>query len=178
MLDVSLALRREQHAATTDALTGLLNRRGFDERLAEELVRATRSGSTLALVLADCDDLKAINDRGGHELGDRVLEAFASCLRSTKRREDAAARIGGDEFAVILPGAGVAAGRDLATRLQRELRDLPFAHDTRVEATFGVAELPGDGTTSVDLLRAADRALYLEKQAGKERSITLPADAA
>jgi predicted signal transduction protein with EAL and GGDEF domain len=97
LLDVSLALRREQDAAVTDALTGLLNRRGFDVRLNEELERASHTGSGVALLLADCGDLKAINDRGGHELGDRVLEAFASCVRGCKRTQDAGARIGGDE---------------------------------------------------------------------------------
>ena len=167
LLDVSLALHREQHAAATDALTGLLNRRGFDERLDEELERARRSGSGLALVLADCDGLKAINDSGGHELGDRVLEAFASCMRSSVRKEDAAARVGGDEFAVILPGAGVEAGRDFAARLREELREIPFADATRVEATFGTAEFPVDGTTGLELLRAADCALYLAKEASR-----------
>ena len=81
--------------AVTDSLTGLLNRRGFDERLSDEIERAFRADTGLTLVLADCDDLKAINDRGGHELGDRVLEALARCLESCKRAEDAAARIGG-----------------------------------------------------------------------------------
>jgi diguanylate cyclase (GGDEF)-like protein len=176
LIDVSLALRREQHAAVTDALTGLLNRRGFDERLHEELERATHVGSSLTLVLADCDDLKAINDRGGHELGDRVLGAFAGCLRSIKRSEDAAARIGGDEFAVILPGAEAEIGSALAERLRRELGKLAFADDTRLEATFGVAEFPTDGRKGAELLRAADQALYVAKQVGKDRA--RPADAA
>ena len=178
LLDVSLTLRREQHAAVTDALTGLLNRRGFDEVLTDELERAARAGTAVTLVLADCDDLKAINDRGGHELGDSVLAAFASCLRSSKRARDAAARIGGDEFALVLPDAGIDAGAGLAERLRRELRSVPFADQTRVEATFGVAVFPVDGKTTTELLRAADRALYRAKQAGKDRTVALPADAA
>lgn len=178
LLDVSLALRREQRAAVTDALTGLLNRRGFDEQLSVELERATHTRSSVALVLADCDDLKAINDRGGHELGDRVLEAFASCLRSSKRIEDAAARIGGDEFAIVMPGASPEAGRAMAERLRRELRTLSFHDGTRVEATFGVAAFPDDGTTTVDLVRSADRALYVAKQDGKAGEASASSDAA
>jgi diguanylate cyclase (GGDEF)-like protein len=178
LLDVSLALRREQRAAVTDALTGLLNRRGFDERLHDELERAALTDTGVALVLADCDDLKMINDRGGHELGDRVLQSFARCIGSNKRTEDAAARIGGDEFAIILPGAGAEAATRMAERLRRELRELPLAIGAPVVATFGVATFPADGETAADLLRAADQALYRAKQAGKDRTITLPADAA
>jgi diguanylate cyclase (GGDEF)-like protein len=173
LLDVSLALRRQRHAAVTDALTGLLNRRGFDERLTEELERALRTDGRVALVLADCDDLKGINDRGGHELGDRVLDAFARCLESCTRAEDAAARIGGDEFAIVMPGASSDAARATAKRLRRELRTLSFDDVTRVEAAFGVAAFPDDGTTCADLVRAADRALYAAKQESKA-----PADAA
>lgn len=178
LLDVSLALRREQHAAMTDALTGLLNRRGFDEQLGQELDRASRAEASVALVLADCDDLKAVNDRGGHELGDRVLEGFATCVRSCKRAEDAAARLGGDEFAIVMPGASANAGRELAERLRRELRTLSFQDGTRVEVTFGVAAFPDDGTTMVDLMRSADRALYAAKQAGKQHDVGASADAA
>ena len=162
----------------TDALTGLLNRRGFDEQLSEELERATRTGSSVAFVLPDCDDLKAVNDRGGHELGDRVLEAFATCLQSCKRAEDAGARIGGDEFAIVMPGASSEAGRDLAERLRRQLQTLSFDDGTRVDATFGVAAFPDDGTTTVDLVRSADRALYVAKQDGKARDASASADAA
>jgi diguanylate cyclase (GGDEF)-like protein len=167
LLDVSLALRRQHRAAVTDALTGLLNRRGFDERLTEELERALRTDGRVALVLADCDDLKGINDRGGHELGDRVLDAFARCLESCTRAEDAAARIGGDEFAIVMPGASSAAARATAKRLRRALRSLSFDDVTRVEAAFGVAAFPDDGTSCPDLARAADRALYAAKQGRK-----------
>jgi diguanylate cyclase (GGDEF)-like protein len=178
LLDVSLALRREQRAAMTDSLTGLLNRRGFDERLREELDRATRSGVDVTLVLADCDDLKAINDRGGHELGDRMLQSVARTIRAGKRAEDTAARIGGDEFALILPGASPEAGLRIAERLRRDLRERPIGREPHVVATFGVATFPADGDRPAELLRAADRALYLAKRAGKNRSIAHPADAA
>jgi PleD family two-component response regulator len=84
LIDVALALRREQRAAVTDALTGLLNRRAFDERLREELERAAHTGDSVALVMVDCDGLKTTNDTGGHELGDRVLQSIARCLRTNK----------------------------------------------------------------------------------------------
>ena len=98
LIDVAQALRREQRAAVTDSQTGLLNRRGFDERLGEELARAERAGASLAVVLVDCDDLKQINDTLGHESGDESLKAVARLIRDGKRMGDLAARIGGDEF--------------------------------------------------------------------------------
>lgn len=178
LLDVSLALRREQRAAVTDALTGLLNRRGFDETLREELDRATHSGASVALVVADCDDLKSINDRGGHGLGDRVLEAFAACLVGATRSADAPARIGGDEFAVVVPGADARAAADLAERLRLELAKLSLPEVPRIGAAFGVAAFPADATSAEGLLQAADRALYAAKEAIKNRAHALPADAA
>ena len=178
LLDVSLALRRQQRAAVTDSLTGLLNRRGFDERLDEELERARRSRSSVALVVADWDDLKRVNDRGGHELGDRMLQSFAGLLRGAKRAGDTAARVGGDEFALILPGATTQAGLRVAERLRRGLVGRPVGDEPHVVATFGVATYPADGRTASELMRAADRALYLAKRAGKNRALALPADAA
>lgn len=178
LLDVSLALRRERRAAVTDALTGQLNRRGFDDVLRDELDRARNTGARVALVLADCDDLKAINDRGGHELGDRVLEAFGSCLRSAVRAEDAVARIGGDEFAIVVSDADRRDAVELVKRLRDELQRLSIPDVAAVAAAYGVAAYPADGETAADLLRAADRALYVAKQAGKQRVVARPADAA
>jgi diguanylate cyclase (GGDEF)-like protein len=166
LVDVAQALRRERRAAVTDSLTGLLNRRGFDERLREEITRATRARTPLALVLADCDDLKRVNDGAGHEAGDRVLEAFASILREQKRVTDIAGRLGGDEFALILPEATAEEATAAAERLLLRLRGLG---DTPITASIGVAVFPGDGATSSALLRAADRALYAAKHGGKNR---------
>jgi diguanylate cyclase (GGDEF)-like protein len=175
LIDVALALRREQRAALTDALTGLLNRRGFDERLREELERAGHAGVSVALVMVDCDGLKTANDTGGHELGDRVLQSVAHCLRTNKRLEDVAARLGGDEFAVLIPGADGETGAGIAERFRRELGSTPHGLEHTIAATFGVASFPGDASTAAELLRAADRALYLAKELGGNRTLALSA---
>jgi diguanylate cyclase (GGDEF)-like protein len=169
LIDLAQALRRERRAAVTDSLTGLLNRRGFDERLREEIGRATRTRRPLALVLADCDDLKGINDGTGHEAGDRVLQAFANLLREQKRVTDIAGRLGGDEFALLLPETESDEAVHAAERLLERLRSLG---ETPITASFGVAVFPADGTTSSSLLRAADRALYAAKHGGKNRLAT------
>jgi diguanylate cyclase (GGDEF)-like protein len=175
LIDVALALRREQRAAVTDALTGLLNRRGFDERLREELERAAHAGVSVALVMVDCDGLKTTNDTGGHELGDRVLQSIARCLRTNKRLEDVAARLGGDEFAVLIPGADGETGARIAERFRKELNRTPLGLEHPIAATFGVASFPADGSTAADLLRAADRALYLAKERGGNQTLALTA---
>ena len=169
LIDVAQALRRERRAAVTDSLTGLLNRRGFDERLREEIGRATRAKRPLALVLADCDELKRVNDGAGHEAGDRVLEAFAAILRDQKRLTDIAGRLGGDEFALLLPETGADEAVAAAERLLARLRSLT---DTPITASIGVATFPADGATSSALLRSADRALYAAKHGGKNRLAT------
>ena len=106
LIDVATALRREKRAAVTDQLTGLLNRRGFDERFHEELRRAASDDMPVSVIVCDCDGLKTMNDLRGHERGDALLELIASCLRTHKRVSDVAARTGGDEFADPAPELG------------------------------------------------------------------------
>jgi len=151
-------------AAICDPLTGLLNRRGFEERIDEELERAQRAGAMLSLLVADLDGLKGLNDRFGHAAGDAALRKFAAVLVENKRRLDAAVRLGGDEFALVLPQTGTEGARDMATRLDRALAGA--SRDGRQpSATFGAATFPGDGSTAEELLAAADRALYASKAA-------------
>jgi diguanylate cyclase (GGDEF)-like protein len=169
LIDLAQALRRERRAAITDSLSGLLNRRGFDERLREEIARSTRTGRPVALVLADCDDLKRVNDHLGHDAGDRMLRTFAALIRQHKRVTDIAGRIGGDEFALLLPEAELEDAIALVERLQERLRSLD---DEPPTASFGLAVFPGDGRTSTELLHAADRALYAAKHKGKNRLAT------
>jgi len=168
LIDVGQALRRERRAAVTDSLTGLLNPRGFDERLREEIARAERSGRTLAVVLTDCDDLKRINDRFGHERGDAVLQGIARLLRNGKRLSDVAGRVGGDEFGLLLPEADAEAVAVVTERLRLALHDIRLAGEG-VTASFGIAMYPDSGRTGAALLRAADRALYEAKHGGKDR---------
>ena len=166
LIDVAQRLRREQRAATTDALTGLLNRRGFDERFAEDLARAERHHEELSLLLIDCDGLKRINDLDGHDIGDHALQHLARCIRTHKRVSDAAARLGGDEFAVVLNGANLREATRIAERIRDELRSGANPHAHRLTASLGLAAFPAHGTTLADLLTAADNALYRSKRAG------------
>jgi diguanylate cyclase (GGDEF)-like protein len=164
--------QRLELEAVTDGLTELPNRRQFEERLSEELARVERFGGTLALVLADLDDFKGVNDRHGHLAGDDVLRAFADVLRDTVRDIDTAARYGGEEFALLLPGAdeeGAArlAERVRATMAERPIETFPGALVT-VTASFGVAAFPASPTEG-ELFAAADGALYRAKRAGKNR---------
>lgn len=175
LIDVGQALRREQRAAVTDSLTGLLNRRGLEDRLAEELARCRRTGHELSIVMIDCDGLKAVNDSGGHALGDAVLQGVAECLRTHKRMADVAGRLGGDEFVVLLPETGASDALGVAERFRRELAATPLPGGRTITAALGVANFPADGETPADLLRVADRTLYAAKQGGGNRTITASA---
>ena len=156
--------------ASTDGLTDLANRRQFEEGLTAEISRAERFGGPLALVLADLDDFKQVNDRYGHQTGDDVLRAFADVLRDTVRDIDLAARYGGEEFAVLLPQTDLGG----AERLAERLREAMAAHvigplgetGFSVTASFGVASFP-EAAAAAALFAAADEALYRAKSAGK-----------
>ena len=153
---------REQ--ALTDALTGLANRRHFEDRLASELARLGRDGTPVALVTFDLDDFKAINDRDGHPAGDAALKAFGEILRNQARASDLVCRTGGEEFAVILPGADPEAARCYAERLVAATRE---AGPTTASA--GVSAAPADGTSAETLVRVSDQRLMAAKAAGKDR---------
>jgi diguanylate cyclase (GGDEF)-like protein len=172
LIDVAQALRREQRAAITDSLTGLLNRRGLEGRLDEELSRCRRTGHELAVAMIDCDGLKAVNDSGGHELGDVVLQRVADCLREHKRMGDVTARLGGDEFVVLLPETSAGDALGVAERFRREIAAAPLVDGRTITAALGVASFPADGESAAALLRAADRTLYAAKQAGGNRTLT------
>ena len=158
-------------AARTDALTGLLNRRGFAEIIEDELERARRGGTSLAVIAGDLDHFKAINDRFGHSAGDDALRAFAELCATAGRRIDSAARTGGEEFALVLPQADEHGALLVAERLRRAAREHPLASGARLSVSFGIASFPRDGTSSEALLQAADRALYVAKQLGRDRSV-------
>ncbi|HEX6699811.1 MAG TPA: GGDEF domain-containing protein, partial [Gaiellaceae bacterium] len=164
--------------AVTDELTGLSNRRRFMEVLELELKRSDRFESPLALVLADLDDFKLVNDRFGHQTGDDVLRALSGVLRASLRADvDLPARLGGEEFAVLLPETDALGAQGLAERLREELAALelqgPGEQLLSVTASFGVAVYP-DAASGDELLTLADAALYAAKAAGKNRVVIAP----
>jgi diguanylate cyclase (GGDEF)-like protein len=155
--------------ADLDALTSLHNRRYFHETLAREVARAQRYGRRLSLIVFDLDDFKAINDRVGHLAGDAVLAEAAERLLSVVRSADIACRVGGDEFAVVLPESNVEEAELLAGRIARAINARPITAAGTVELSAGVAELrPSDRPT--DLFERADEALYRAKELGKAQT--------
>jgi diguanylate cyclase (GGDEF)-like protein len=161
-----------ERQALVDGLTGLANRRQCETLLATELARAERFEDALALVMADLDDFKDVNDRFGHPAGDVVLREFADVLRETLRDADVAGRWGGEEFILVLPGTDVTGAVRLAERVRSELRNrailAPDGTPISITASFGVAAFPQAGNEQ-KLVAAADAALYGAKRAGKDR---------
>jgi diguanylate cyclase (GGDEF)-like protein len=156
--------------AETDALTGLYNQRYFHETLRREVLRAQRYERNLALILFDVDDFKSINDQVGHLAGDRVLAQAADRLREAVRSVDVACRIGGDEFAVILPESSAGDAEQLYRRVQSSMRGAAMgADDERLRLSAGIAEIQ-HGDTAAGLFERADGALYRAKDLGKDRA--------
>ncbi len=161
-----------QRQAITDELTGLVNRRRFMEALATEITRAATLDAPLAAVLADLDDFKLVNDRFGHHMGDEVLKAFAELARGHLRDIDVLGRLGGEEFAILLPETDIHGAGSVADRIRRSVSESPLTtlgrEKVSMTASFGVSELE-PGQAGDDLLRGADTALYRAKDAGKNR---------
>jgi diguanylate cyclase (GGDEF)-like protein len=169
-----------QRQALVDTLTGLANRRLCEAALEKEIGRADRFGEPFSLIVGDLDDFKNVNDRYGHQTGDEVLKEFARALQETVRDIDLAGRWGGEEFVVGLPGTDLAGGARLAERIRASLAERPIEAPSgehfRATATFGVAEFEGRGGL-LELLAAADAALYRAKRAGKDRVATATSSA-
>jgi two-component system cell cycle response regulator len=170
------ASQREQtmrQLAETDPLTGLLNRRTFDEKLAIEVDRASRYGTALSCLMIDLDHFKTINDSYGHHAGDRVLTQFAELLRREQRSMDLVARFGGEEFVVVLPETGKAGARLFAERILRRAQAKPFGEpETSIPLTVsvGLATFPDEQALDAEgLVRLADRNLLRAKNDGRNR---------
>jgi diguanylate cyclase (GGDEF)-like protein/PAS domain S-box-containing protein len=152
--------------ASLDSLTGLRNRRAFEERLDDETRRWRRNGSDVSLILLDVDHFKLYNDTFGHPKGDEVLRAVGGLLRESLRASDFAARYGGEEFAIILPNTGRDGALKVAEQLRQAIESTTW-EDRPITASVGTATLCSEVRTSEDLVAYADRALYRSKQAGR-----------
>src|SRR4051812_16470939 len=167
---MNVLIGRLSDAARTDPLTGLLNRRGFQDIFDLELERSRRSGRPCALLIADLDHFKRVNDLLGHPAGDLRLQRLALLLDSGKRRIDAAARIGGEEFALLLPETDEHGAYVIAERLRHNVRDAFATDQVALTVSFGVAAYPTHGAKGDLLLGAADQALYVAKELGRDRT--------
>src|SRR5215212_1652626 len=162
---------RLSDAAVTDALTGLMNRRGFQELIETELERARRSGRPLSLLIGDLDHFKRLNDTFGHGAGDHALERLSVILETAKRRIDTAARIGGEEFAVVLPDSDQHAAYILGERMRREVRETFMYEQYELTMSLGVATFPTHAKDVESLIAQADEALYAAKALGRDRTV-------
>jgi diguanylate cyclase (GGDEF)-like protein/PAS domain S-box-containing protein len=171
-IELKIALDEAERLATHDFLTGLPNRRLLDDRMAEALLRARRSGEPVFALCIDVDRFKSINDVHGHAIGDKLLIEIAARLVSCVRDYDTVARLGGDEFFVLI--SGPSAGEAIEPLAQRivEVARRPFEVDRAVlrpSISVGVAQFPRHGATKEELMLASDRALYAAKEAGGDR---------
>lgn len=170
--------REAEHLARTDGLTGIPNRRAFEEHARDAVTHAVQQHEPLSMVLFDIDRFKRINDRWGHPVGDAVIRAMAQTALHTLRGPDFLARIGGEEFALLLPGASIDQARITAERLREQVASTTVVtaegQRLQVSASFGVSQLAPDETEYGPLLRRADKAMYLSKQSGRNCVARLP----
>jgi diguanylate cyclase (GGDEF)-like protein len=161
-------------AARTDALTGLVNRQGFDERLEQALSSDRRTGLQTALIIADVDRFKAINDLLGHAAGDAALRTVGRTALAVARNTDTVARMGGDEFAVILPDTDAEGAYAFAERVREAVIGSNWGEPAALTMSFGIAASKADGLHADVLTRSADRALYLAKELGRNQTVVAP----
>ena len=176
--DLASANRELEKLSRQDGLTGIANRRYFDSYLVSELRRGARERQSLSLILSDVDHFKAFNDCYGHQAGDDCLRRVAAALSSAGRRPaDLAARYGGEEFAMVLPGTVIEGAVDVAQAVSRVIEGLAIPHarsavSPKVTLSQGIVALtPEKETSSEDMIKRADQALYLAKQQGRNRYV-------
>jgi diguanylate cyclase (GGDEF)-like protein len=164
-----------EEAAFTDHLTGLANRRRFERQLEREVGRVERFGHPFTLLMLDIDSFKNLNDSFGHDAGDDAIRRLSKVLREGTRGIDLAARIGGEEFAVLLVETRKDGGFEVAERLRTAIKSLELPRAGHITASFGVAECPSDAQTAAEILKAADVALYEAKRKGRDQVVALEA---
>jgi diguanylate cyclase (GGDEF)-like protein len=170
-------IRRLSDAAHRDALTSLLNRRGFQNVFDTELERARRGAQPLSLIVGDLDRFKRVNDIHGHAAGDAVLKRVADAIRNAKRGFDSAARVGGEEFAVLAPDCDEHGAYMLAERIRAAVHEaLSAREEAALTISFGISTFPLHGQSADGLLRTADQALYAAKRLGRNRSVISSAE--
>ena len=169
LLDFKQYLDTCEEEAFTDHLTGLANRRRFERQLEREVTRTQRYTRPFCLLYLDIDNFKRVNDTYGHEAGDEAIRRLALTLQAGTRGIDLAARIGGEEFAVILPETDFEGGLDVAERLRASIKEMEIPTVGRITASFGVAEFPLCAATGRELISVADVALYEAKRQGRDR---------
>lgn len=181
LIDVTLQKQVEdqlREMATTDALTGLTNRRSFMQTAERELHKASRYNRPLSMIMVDADHFKRVNDSYGHEVGDDVLIALAKALAQSARKDDIAARLGGEEFAILLPETTPSGAIDLAERVRKNIEAMGIAsgeHTLRITVSIGVSTSSGRNETVSKLLKRSDDALYEAKQNGRNKVCYIPA---
>jgi diguanylate cyclase (GGDEF)-like protein len=169
LLDFKSYLDSCEEAAFTDHLTGLANRRRFERQLVREVARTLRYAHPFSLLMIDIDHFKQVNDTHGHEAGDEALIRLGRTLQEGTRGIDLAARVGGEEFAIILTETEYHGGMEVAERLRLAIKAAEIPVVGHITASFGVADCPSGGQTSRELLAAADSALYEAKRLGRDR---------
>lgn len=173
--DIYHAFSRIKTTAQTDELTKLYNRRAFLDLLEKQLQQAQRGGYSFSLLLADCDNLKSVNDKYGHEAGNLLLQTIADSFRHCLRGSDYAARYGGDEFTVLLTNTPPEPAQRVAERIKTLLESSSFRYRGETLGTsisIGISSFPQNGDSAEELLRQADKAMYISKRDGKNRITT------
>jgi diguanylate cyclase (GGDEF)-like protein len=168
LLEFKAYLDTCEEAAFTDHLTGLANRRRFERQLEREVARTIRYGHPFCLLMLDIDHFKNVNDTYGHKAGDEAIRRIAKTLQEGIRGIDLAARIGGEEFALILTETNLAVGAEVAERLRVAIKAVAIPSAGSMTASFGVAQSPISAKTAHDLLACADAALYEAKRRGRD----------
>ena len=174
-VELVAAWNRAHQLSMRDPLTGLFNRRYLEETMSRELPRARRAGENVGVIVVDIDHFKILNDTYGHDAGDHVLERTAEVLRAATRNSDIACRFGGEEFAIILPGATLLVARNRAELIRAALESLKIEFDGhtlgKLTVSCGVASMAPHGNDWAHTMQQADRALYTAKQAGRNRVV-------